>query len=97
MKLTVTTESGSVYVLDKTKMTWERRRLREYDDEEKATISHPMRTSGGKLMTWPVIEVGMGLDLICPPFIEGAIARGILTSAVTEVSHEKGADQVSDD
>ena len=81
----VTTQSGSVYDLDRDTMTWSRKRVREYTEDEEIDMTNPLRTAQGELRVWPVVEVGISLILQCPPLVPGTDGRVIWTSPVTEV------------
>jgi hypothetical protein len=76
----VMTVSGSVYILNSDEMTW--RRQRAIPD---LPSSNPMRTADGTLNKWPDLRIGESMVLICPPIVEGAAGRAIITSPVAEV------------
>jgi len=71
----VKTETGSVYLLNRSRMSWRRASSSKY----------PIRTDNGSLLEWPSIEVGKPLILIGPPLTEGADVRVISTSLITEI------------
>lgn len=60
MTVTFTTETGSIYYLDGFEMTW--KRILATDK------SGPIRgDGGGKLLSWPVIEIGRSAVLLVEP------------------------------
>lgn len=74
MKIKVKTKTGSVYLLDKTQMTWER-----VVSTEK---SGPIRTDGGPLTVWPIVVVGEGVEMYGPPIDSTKDCRLVHTSDV---------------
>ena len=76
MKLKVTTQSGSTYLLDKETMTWKR----ENPDTK-------IRTEEGTLLAWPDPKKGKGMNLFCPGLLFGT--RLIYTSDVTSIEEVK--------
>jgi hypothetical protein len=72
----VTTQNGSVYLIDHDKKTWTKTK-----ETERSGL---LRTPDGSF-TSVFIEMGRGMEILCPPFIEGAIARLIYTSDVVRV------------
>lgn len=73
----VTTESGSVYMLNPDKKTWSRVRGPE------ASI---IRTDDGTYDELSVIEIGKSMSLICPAITEGAAGRLIFTTLVVSIN-----------
>lgn len=71
----VKTETGSIYVLNREKMSWRRA----------AASKHPVRTDDGQLVEWPIMNVGQPLVLLGPPIAQDADLRVIRTSNITEV------------
>jgi hypothetical protein len=80
MELRITTESGSIYFLNKNTMTWDRILASPHPDP----VS-PVRTRGGLLLEWPQAVVGEPIDIIGPPIVAGATFRLVRTSPVTNV------------
>jgi hypothetical protein len=72
--LEVTTESGSVYVIDTHGGVWVRFR------GEGATA---MRTMSGEFLYMNEPRVGSSLVLVCPPFVAGALYRVIISTPIT--------------
>jgi len=83
-KVDVETESGSIYHLDKEEMTWEKTRANPNPNSWPIS-TQPVRTPGGKLLRWPVIEPGKGLELIGPPLDSTADYRKITTTWITRI------------
>lgn len=79
----VMTISGSVYILDPEKMTWARQRV-----IPDLPSPNPMRTADGTINEWPSLRIGESMTLMCPPIVEGAAGRAIITSPVVEVELE---------
>lgn len=75
MRLEFTTESGAVYVLDKELMTWSRGGNSTYN----------LRSTEGKLLEWPKVEVGKPVEMWGPPFRKGAAIRLIFTTPVISI------------
>jgi hypothetical protein len=80
MRTQFKTETGSLYVIDDVEMVWERLSTTE--------ASGFARTASGPLTQVPVLTIGESAALVGPPFVEGAVARVILTSRVVEVGGE---------
>lgn len=77
MKLKITTQSGSVYIIDPTAKTWER--------VHATALSGTIRTTGGVFEEMYPITVGNGLLMFCPPLEMNGPPRMIYTSNVTEI------------
>lgn len=75
MKLEVKTKTGSTYILDREAMTWER--------TVAGAGSNGVRTKGGPLLFWPVIEVGEGVEMFGPPLDTTQDVRLVYTSDVS--------------
>lgn len=84
----VQTISGSVYLLDREKMTWKRERLRDYTIEQDGTTVDEVRTADGTIDKWPRLVTGESMILFGPPITEGAVGRMIATSPILEVSED---------
>jgi hypothetical protein len=69
----VTTESGSVYVIDASAGVWVRFR------GERASA---MRTISGELLYMKEPRVGSSLVLVCPPIVSGALYRVIMSTPI---------------
>lgn len=80
MELRITTESGSIYFLNKNAMTWDRILASPHSDP-----TSPVRTRGGPLLEWPQVVVGQPVDIMGPPIQTGATFRLVRTSPVTKV------------
>lgn len=80
MELRITTESGSIYFLNKNTMTWDRTLASPHSD-----ASFPVRTRGGPLLEWPQVVVGQPVDIMGPPIQAGATFRLVRTSPVMHV------------
>jgi len=78
MRVKIWTESGSLYVLDRTNMTWERL--------EHAPDSTHVRTQDGKLYAWPDIAMNKPLIMLGPGLDFGT--RYIRTTNVTKIEEE---------
>ena len=78
----VKTESGSTYVIDRAKMTWDRMRTLPNDS------ILPVRTKGGTLNTLPMVELGKPLILIGPSLTPGGLFRMIETSPIISIKEE---------
>ena len=76
MRLRITTETGSTYLLDSTTMRWER-----IPTERSGKI----RTESGEIRSWPVVEIGAPLVVMTNPVEEGVEGRYIRTSPVTTI------------
>lgn len=83
----IMTETGSEYILDRVQMTWDRQRL-----GGRLLESPNVRTKGGTLKTWPKIQVGKPLVLICPSLSPAGTVRVITTSPVTSFTEEKDSE-----
>lgn len=81
-KLAVSTETGSVYILDREQMTWEKTK---HIPAITAIAPMPVRTKGGPLIKWPEIHIGQPMILLGPPITEGTDGRAITTSYVIGV------------
>ena len=79
-ELRVKNESGSTYILNPTKMTWDRER--QSPDPESP---FPVRTKGGKLNVFPTPKVGQSMIMAGPSLTPGGTVRLIETSLVLEV------------
>jgi hypothetical protein len=77
MRTKFQTETGSVYIVDADAMAWERLST--------GPESGHVRTKVGALTHVPAIIVGESVALMGPPFVEGAVARAIITSRVVEI------------
>lgn len=83
MKITFTTKSGSIYVIEKVDdetMTWKRMQAGEG--------SVYVRTESGTLLQWPVVTVGSSCELIGPPLNPLADIRYMLTTPVVSIQEE---------
>lgn len=74
MKIEVKTKTGSVYVLNKEAMTWERKVA--------GTGSNGVHTVGGPLLEWPIVVIGEGVEMYGPPLDPTKDVRWIYTSDV---------------
>ena len=81
MILRFRTESGSLYKLDKEKMTWERTYARKGS-------SGIIRNESGTLVRWPDIFEGQPAVMQDTNVREGANAHYVRTSYVVEISRE---------
>ena len=72
-----TTETGSVYTLDKGTMGWSR-----VSTSESGTI----RQEFGTLLEWPEVEVGEAVYLRDSKVLPGHLHHYVFTSYVTEVT-----------
>jgi hypothetical protein len=81
--MTITTETGSVYRLDRDKMTWERQQIPRIDDK-----NFPLRTVSGKLHEWPDVELSQPLVMMGPPIDSKADYRIVRTSLVRKIIYE---------
>lgn len=72
MTIKFRTESGSVYAVDDTTKVW-------------ASTSTSTRSDGGDFYERSPVIMGEPVTLVCPPFVEGAVARLIHTSPVVEI------------
>ena len=79
----VRTESGSLYILDRQNMRWERVRAGEG--------STFVRTSGGDLLEFPSIALGLPLMMFGLSLTPGGIMRLIFTTPVVEVTELQAA------
>jgi hypothetical protein len=73
------TISGSHYTIDTERKQWYR---------PSNADSMEVRTSGGEYVTISPIVVGEPVTIVCPPIVEGALARIITTSAVKEIYND---------
>lgn len=73
------TQTGSIYVLNRQKMTWERR----YESENSGGI----RQTSGELTHWPEIKVGQSVILADKSVLPGFSYHAVYTSNVVEI-HE---------
>jgi len=80
MELRITTESGSIYFLNKNTMTWDRVIASAHSDP-----AYPVRTRGGPLLEWPQVVVGQPVDIMGPPIQAGATFRLVRTTPVLKV------------
>jgi len=74
MRIEVKTKTGSVYILNKDAMTWER--------VVSSSKSGKIRTAGGPLLEWPIIVVGEGVEMYGPPIDPTKSLRWVYTSDV---------------
>ena len=77
MKVSIKTESGSFYILDKDEMTWSRPVAGEG--------SVFVRTKMGDLAVWPKYEVGKRMFMLGTPLTEGALCRYIETTPIVSI------------
>lgn len=80
--LKVFTETGSVYTLDRSTMTWERMQNPRFEDPQ-----FPLRTIGGKLLEWPDVELNQPMGLVCPPMVAKSDIRLVRTSPVSRIEY----------
>ena len=81
-KVDLETDSGSTYHLDKEAMTWEKTTANPIAT---ALAPQPVRTSGGRLLQWPVFEIGKEVSLVGPPLNEAADYRIITTTRIIRI------------
>jgi hypothetical protein len=80
----VTTETGSVYLIDYDRLKWAR--------VTKSHYSGHVRTAGGNLFGPPQITVGRTMDLYGNPLTPDASFRLIITSHVTKIEQISAED-----
>jgi hypothetical protein len=74
MKVIFTTTSGSQYLLDRKRMTWQRVR--------RSTRSGEIRREEGKLVAWPEVRCGQRVLLQDTSVLEGCVAHAVETTPV---------------
>lgn len=80
MQLRITTQSGSIYLLDREKMTWSR------PDNPNSPM---VRTNVGDLKKWPEVAIGQPMVLIGTSLTPGGLCRAMTTSLVVAVDPVK--------
>ena len=75
--MTITTESGSKYIIDLEKKTWRQ--------EKQGNPNTPLRTSEGTFVKISDLHVGRPLTMLGKPLVEGASFRLINTTFITNI------------
>lgn len=87
MKTYVRTETGSLYLIDGENVTKGGGQVLTWERLEETEKSGPLRTDGGEMLDYPYIKLGKPMILLCPPIIDSALGRIIMTTPVVEVRY----------
>lgn len=81
----ITTKSGSVYLIDDDRKTWERYN----EDPQHHGVRDKDGTTGaaakGEFMELKGVELGRSMRIICPPMTKGTYCRLVATTSITEI------------
>jgi len=81
MKIRFTTQSGTIYLIDDSDMSWQR--------ESKTHHSGPIRADHGTLLTWPNIQIGQDAHLNDSKVLPGLTHHFVVTTKVIKMEVEK--------
>lgn len=75
--------ANSIYKIDTVAKTWERVSTTNSGEKDR------LRTTSGTYVSIEGVEVGHSMAIICPPIVEGADFRLLLTSRIISIDYAK--------